>query len=521
MVRKSLFVFAMLVVVGCSDTAGEDRAIVDIPREQNEDAQPGGLFHDFVVDGKTDAAGHPVGAEVFEGGVRCEPTTGVDAKVGIAAEVGFDDAGVLCQAETSRLGDGTFALNARAMMTASSKSGPLAEDATILEIAVYDLDGEELATRDVTAADFGEEASERDLAVTFRHRGDSPVRFEVRWTGAASARLTYVELFRSTPRLLISPASQPLELGGGPVFEISMQDPPNDLSFEVMCDDVDVSQTLTELLDSGDAEWTETDFRTVVRAPAEQLLANCATPTRVTVRAMAGQWERETSRVTYYDRPIPCEFTDEGPSKTRILLTGFEPFPADSDRDNSSKEAVEAYATGELPEGVSVMRAILPVEYDSAAALLEDMIARCEPDVIVGFGQGRSVVDVEMTAYNRKDTAAVAGGVPDNRGLVYGGAPIVEGGPAERKTELPVETIISRLELMGIGARASNDPGRYICNNIFYATMNAIEATPEKTGGFVHLPRIPYVGEAEREQLRQTVATVVESTLDLNTTPAP
>lgn len=504
---------ALALLTSCADTQSDgEREIVDIPRQQNTDAQPGGLFHDFVIDGKTDAAGHPVGAEVFDGAERCEPTTGIDAKVGIAAEIGFDEAGILCQSETQRLGDGTFALNARALMMAS-KSNPSA-DSEILEITVFDLDGEEIATRSITAADFGEQGAEQDLAVTFRHRGDSAVRFEVRWTGNASARLTYVEVFRSTPRLVISPASQPLEISGGPTFEIEMQDPPDNLRFEVYCDEMDLSQRLVDLIESGDAFWTDTEFRTLVEAPADQLMADCPSPSRVTVRAMAGEWERNTSRVTYYAEPIPCEYVGEATAETRILLTGFEPFPADSDRDNSSKEAVEAYANGALPAGVAVMRAILPVEYDSAAALLEDMIDRCEPDIVVGFGQGRSVVDIERTAYNRKDTAAVAGGVPDNRGFVYGGAPIVEDGPAEMTTELPIESILSKLDAAGINARESNDPGRYICNNIFYATMNSV-AESDRLGGFVHLPRIPFVGDAEREELRQTVAAVVDSTLEL------
>ncbi len=503
-----------LAVMSCSDTEGDaSREIVDIPRQQNTDAQPGGLFHDFVIDGKTDAAGHPVGAEVFKGAERCEPTTGIDAKVGIAAELRFDEAGVLCRAETQRLGDGTFALNTRALMT-QSKSEALADETEILEISVFDLDGEELASRAVTAADFGELGAERDLAVTFRHRGDSPVRFEVRWTGVANARLTYVEVFRSTPRLVISPASQPLEVEAGPTFEIEMQDPPPNLGFEIYCNDLDISQTLVDLLDAGDAIWTDTEFRTLVEVPADLLFAECTTPARVTIRALSGEWQHKTSRVTYYDEPIPCAYVGNADG-TRVLVTGFEPFPADSDRDNSSKEAVEAYVAGELPAGLSVMKAILPVEYDAAAELVEDMIDRCEPDVVVGFGQGRMVVDLETTAYNRKDTAAVAGGVPDNRGFVYGGAPIVEGGPAEMATGLPVDTILERLNGAGIMARQSSDPGRYICNNIFYATMNAVAQRPEKRGGFVHLPRIPYVGEAEREELRQTVAAVVESTVEV------
>ena len=503
-----------LLTVGCADTSEEGGGeLLEGTAPTDRDSQPGGLYHDFIKQGKYDAAGHPRDAEVFEGGGGCSPATGVVGKKEIGAKAGRDEAGIVCKGTTESLGDGTFTLNTRAML-APQKGAPPAEDAAILEIAVFE-DGEETASRTLTATDFGEPGTLRDLAATFRHRGDGGVRFEVRWTGEASVRFSYAEVFRASERLVVSPASGVLDLDGEPTFEIEMRDAPDDLSFEVTCDDVDLTDTLASLIEDGEATREATEFRTIVSAPAPRLFDGCELPSTVTVHAMSDGWTRETSRVTYLGDPIPCQFATSGgkPGGTKVLVTGFEPFPADSRNDNSSQAAVEAYADEPPSENVAVMPAVLPVEYDTAPDLIAGLVDRCDPDVVIGFGQGRTAVDVEQIAYNRKDTAAIAGGIPDNRGVVYGGAPIVEGGPAERQTELPVDTILSDLDQLEIDARPSEDPGRYVCNNTFYGIMQIVAPDPATTGGFVHLPRIPDVGESERETLRQTVATVVEETV--------
>lgn len=505
---------AALLLAGCADRVEPTNDILEIESQPNQDSQPGGLFHDFIADGKYDAAGHPQGAEVFEGEERCQPSTGTVGDLGIAASAGQHSEGTLCGNSTRALGDGTFALNVRALMVPTdAKAGPVDPTEPILDIVVFDAD-EQIAVRSVTAADFGEPDIEQDLAVNFRHRGDSAVTFEVRWTGARSARLTYVEIFRATPRLVVTPASRVVDFQTVPTFDVEMQDPPDGLSFEVHCDEMNLTERLDGMLDSGAAEWQDTDFRTLLSVPSAELFDGCAPTSRVMVNAMVNGWARETSRVTYMADPLPCEYLNDGSGKTRVLLSGFEPFPADSTRDNSSKEAVEAYASGELPDDVALMRVVLPVEYDAAPALLAELVDRCQPDMVVGFGQGRSAVDVETIAYNRKDTASVAGGVPDNRGVVYGGDPIVEGGPAERQTGLPVDAVLGGLEALGINAGPSTDPGRYVCNNLFYTIMDVLEDRAGITGGFVHLPRIPSVDDESRERLRQTVATVVDAALD-------
>jgi pyroglutamyl-peptidase len=192
---------------------------------------------------------------------------------------------------------------------------------------------------------------------------------------------------------------------------------------------------------------------------------------------------------------------------TRVLLTGFEPFPAASNHDNSSEQAVSAFDPSAIP-GISSMKLTLPVEFDTAPGIVSSAIERCAPDVVIGFGQGRSEVDLETTAYNLEDSSEVAGGVPDNRGHIPGGVSIVSGGPAELGTALPADTIRAALGAAGIAANLSDDPGRYVCNNVFYRIMTDSAGT-NRVSGFVHLPYIHTVDDQDRAMLKAVVTEVV------------
>jgi pyroglutamyl-peptidase len=299
-------------------------------------------------------------------------------------------------------------------------------------------------------------------------------------------------------------------LAADALLQLELTDPPGGVSFRAACGETDRTDALAALLADGTATQTTTDFRTFVSVPAAALLDGCALPTRLKVSAVTDSWVRETSRVTYRAAPPACAFEGAG---TRVLLTGFEPFPADSSSDNVSEQAVQGFDPGAVAD-VTLMRLTLPVEYDTAAAWVNDVVDRCQPDVLVGFGQGRTAVDLETTAYNVKDTSEVSGGVPDNRGVIMGGEPVVEGGPDEVSSGLPLQRILDGLRNAGVEAGMSDDPGRYICNNVFYTMVRAAEGTP-RVGGFVHLPRMVTVDEAAARQLQIVVETTVSEAVAL------
>jgi pyroglutamyl-peptidase len=465
------------------------------PGESRRDSARDGLYRDFL-DGKFDEAGHPLGAVVWDAETACAGTAVAE---GVQVEAG-DRPVVMCELASGAIGRGRFTVNVRALAVELS-------DASGLRIVVRDAGGDELATREVPMAHFTEPLVYQNLPVTFTHRTDGAVRIEVEALGGA-LRIDHVELFRARRGVAISPGSG--TLAGDDLVEIEVLDPPLGWQLELSCavpgGELDLSEELEALIVSGEADRLEAEFRTLVTAPA-RLFEACGRPARVAARMVAG-WRSEAARVTWRAGAPDCAFAAK--AARRVLITGFEPFPADAWHGNSSEEAVTAYEPDD--PGVSVMRLILPVEWQTAAAWVTDVIERCEPDVVIGFGQGRSAVDVETTAYNVMDSSDVSGGVPDNRGLVHGGTPIEAGGPAERQTRLPVDDILAELAARSVEAAESDDPGRYICNNLFYAIMAAVEDTGA-VAGFIHLPYMARFGDAERALLADVVDTAVSRAL--------
>jgi pyroglutamyl-peptidase len=499
---RHLLLSLVLALTGCSASDGGDEPIPGaiLPR----DSAPDGLFRDFL-DGKYDGAGHPLDSEVWQAEQGCSATTGNLEAEGRAFRPEKHLSGSVCKATSKTVGLGRFVLNVRALAYTSC-SGSACE-LPALELIAKNADDSVIESKTVAWSAFGTSLTYSNLALAFSHSVDGPMKIEVNWPDKVALRVDYVELFRSSRRLLVSPPSGLLPAGAS--FVIEALDPPQGFTLSARCDEIDLSAALQTLLASGEATREDTEFRSTFTVPADKLMAGCTLPSRVRFSLEQGNWTQATSRVTIFGEEPPCTF-DSG--ATRVLLTGFEPFPASSTHDNSSEQAVQAFDPAAVA-GISLMTLTLPVEFDAAPGIVQSAIERCAPDVVVGFGQGRDRVDIETTAYNRKDSAEVAGGVPDNRGTIPGGEPIVAGGPAEMTTGLPAEAIVAALGQSQIEAGLSDDPGRYVCNNVFYRIMTESQST-KRVGGFVHLPYIHTVSDADRAMLKTVVTRVVTAAVE-------
>ncbi len=497
-----LLLLPSLFALGCGSS--DDSAGGSSPSgKTSRDSLPDGLYHDFL-DGKFDGTGHPLDSQVWQAESECQPETGKNEAEGRGVQPERDASGIACSATSKTLGVGRFTLNARALVTDMCEGASC--DSVVLELSVLGDTDAVLETKSIVWRDFSAALTYKNASVAFTNPTNTPVKVRVSWPANVAARLDYVELFRSTKNLLITPPSSILDPGA--VFSVEALDPPAGATLTARCDDLDLTPTLDALSADGSATREDTDFRAIYSIPADALLANCPRPTRVRFSIVTDTWVRASARVTIYDAEPACAFT---PGTKRVLLTGFEPFPADSSSDNSSNEAVQAFDETSVP-GISLMRLTLPVEYATAAGIVADVVSRCDPDVIVGFGQGRSEVDLETTAYNLEDSSDFAGGFPDNRGHIGEGELIVPEGPPELSTRLPTTAILDTLVGLGIPTNLSDDPGRYVCNDIFYRIMTESEGT-SRVSGFVHLPRIASVGDTEREMLKTVVRTVVASSI--------
>ena len=75
----------------------------------------------------------------------------------------------------------------------------------------------------------------------------------------------------------------------------------------------------------------------------------------------------------------------------------------------------------------------------------------------------------------------------------------------------PYDAIYEELDMAGVNVGRSDDPGRYICNNLFYTLAH--DAPEERIVGFVHLPIIRNVGESDRAMLQTVVESVSRQSL--------
>lgn len=500
---------ALFVLAGPLGCSAEDEAVSSspLPAQRMRDEAADGLYHDFL-DGKYDGEGHPLDAQVWEAEAGCEARTGVSELEGLGLHAPGHAAGIVCSAASASLGTGRFTLNVRAMVTEPMGGAGCfcEEDTPVLTVRVVDSSGGEVARRQVLRGVFETPNVYQNLRVPVDRQEEGPIQVEVVWEGQVSARVDYVELFRTRRGVLVAPGSDSIVDEGR--FEVEFRDPPDYAQLRVDCDGADVTPTLEALLESGEATRVDTEFRAHHSVPVGPLLEGCSRPSRVMFHMVTGDWTRATSRVTVRDGEPACAFVD---GTTRVLLTGFEPFPADATGDNVSEHAVTRFDAASVA-GISVMALVLPVEFDSAASMMARVVSSCEPDVVLGFGQGRSVVDLERVAYNRKDSATFSGGIPDNRGVVEEGAPVVEGGPAELYTGLPVEDIRQQLEADGIAVGLSDDPGRYVCNNLFYRLMSDSQGT-SRVAGFIHLPRISRIDDVDAAMLQTVVRRAVEASV--------
>ena len=172
--------------------------------------------------------------------------------------------------------------------------------------------------------------------------------------------------------------------------------------------------------------------------------------------------------------------------RRHILLTGFEPF--DGDTVNPSGE-VAKQLDGTVIGDCVVRSVILPVQHEAARARVVPLLVA--PGLVavlhLGLAGGRARLSLERVAVNVMDYSR-----PDAHGQVLRDVACAEDGPAAYFSTLPLRETLAALTAEGIPAAISNTAGTYLCNDISYTTLHALDlrglAIPT---GFVHLPFLP------------------------------
>jgi pyroglutamyl-peptidase len=191
----------------------------------------------------------------------------------------------------------------------------------------------------------------------------------------------------------------------------------------------------------------------------------------------------------------------------RILLTGFGPFPGVAD--NPSAWLAETCAQQVSPEFAGELHAqILPTEWQ-ATALTPRLYASLQPHVMIHFGvsEHANAFRIERSAHNRAALRI------DACQALPAGRVIHAEGPHRLDTRLPASRLAAHLRTSGLPAVTSRSAGSYLCNFLYYHSLDWARRQPEpRLVLFVHVPPLEsFSREALLRGAQETVRFVLAS----------
>lgn len=169
----------------------------------------------------------------------------------------------------------------------------------------------------------------------------------------------------------------------------------------------------------------------------------------------------------------------------KVLVTGFEPFGADSI--NASWEAVRL-----LPArigNIDIVVERVPVAFGKSGGIVADLVERERPDAVlcIGVAAGRTQVTPEYVAINHRHAR-----IADNDGAQPLNEPVVAGAPDAYFAVAPVYAMVQACCEQGIPAAVSYSAGTYCCNDLFYSVRHlAQQHHPDMLVDFIHVPQCP------------------------------
>lgn len=163
-----------------------------------------------------------------------------------------------------------------------------------------------------------------------------------------------------------------------------------------------------------------------------------------------------------------------------ILVTAFGPFGGRTT--NASMLAIAALKKTHT----GIRTRILPVDAVIAPARLKQAMKKIRPDILIMLGEagGSKTIRLERTAWNEMDFR-----IPDIAGRQPVKRLIDPNGPESFASTLPLDSLLGTLDCQGHRVSFSDDPGRYLCNQVFYTALsNLSEINMTCQAGFIHIP---------------------------------
>ena len=174
-----------------------------------------------------------------------------------------------------------------------------------------------------------------------------------------------------------------------------------------------------------------------------------------------------------------------GSGRTRVLITGFGPFPGVPVNATMRLVPMLAETVPSVFPDLECDHLLLATEWGHAPArVAETMQASGAPDLLLHFGVSSRArgFEIETRARNACQMSA------DAAGTLPGSPRLAEDGRSFIHATLPVAHVVARLRAQGIPAFASRDAGAYLCNAVLYRSLEAQHRHGVARLGFVHIP---------------------------------
>jgi pyroglutamyl-peptidase len=206
---------------------------------------------------------------------------------------------------------------------------------------------------------------------------------------------------------------------------------------------------------------------------------------------------------------------------TRILLTGFGPFPGVPDNPSARLVETLAHARSLAPRDCELHMQVLPTEWGAVGTLVPSLLKSLQPHVTIHFGvsqQARSL-RIERSAHNRIAARVDAAGVWPARRTIH------VNGPSRLDSFVHTPLLAATLRESGLPANSSSHCGSYLCNFLYYHSLSwAMSHNAVPNVLFVHIPAARSNGgpieDADLLRGSQTILNFVLSTPERSQIPA-
>ena len=207
-------------------------------------------------------------------------------------------------------------------------------------------------------------------------------------------------------------------------------------------------------------------------------------------------------------------------ARPRVLLTGFGPFPGVPE--NPSGWLAETLAARNAAHDCErndceLYSRVLPTEWEAVATLTPRLHADLQPHVMIHFGVSAraKTLRIERSAHNH------AGARVDACGALPGTPAISPDGAIRLDTGLPVTALATHLRAQGHAANASRSCGRYLCNFLYYRSLEWAKRLGREAL-FVHVPLTrAQGGDLDQDALLQAAQETLRFVLETTKDPRP